>query len=168
MSIGTIKPQLRIPPGMSSSGKRPKPGLNLGGIVGTAAGGGGMGGAGLGAGRPSNWVPANQRPQASATPFSNFRAIVCVLALFYSVISDQHLVSDPSGALNFGGKAVLHASGVNFSTGKSFAINMSEFRLDEELGRGNYGAVKKVLHKPTNVMMAMKVFILCPSGIGHD
>lgn len=34
---------------------------------------------------------------------------------------------------------------------------MSEFELDEELGRGNYGAVKKVLHKPTNVMMAMKV-----------
>lgn len=34
---------------------------------------------------------------------------------------------------------------------------MGEFQLDEELGRGNYGAVKKVLHKPTNVIMAMKV-----------
>ena len=86
----------------------------------------------------------------------------------YSVIPDQFLVSDPSGALNFGGKAVLHASGVNFSNGKSFAINMSELRLDEELGRGNYGAVKKVLHKPTNVLMAMKVFIFWPSGAGLD
>lgn len=28
--------------------------------------------------------------------------------------------------------------------------------LKEELGRGNYGTVKKVLHKPTNVEMAMK------------
>lgn len=52
---------------------------------------------------------------------------------------------------------MLHASGVDFSNGSSFAINMGELRLDEELGRGNYGAVKKVLHKPTNVAMAMKV-----------
>jgi mitogen-activated protein kinase kinase len=34
---------------------------------------------------------------------------------------------------------------------------MGEFQLYEELGRGNYGAVKKVLHRPTNVIMAMKV-----------
>jgi hypothetical protein len=67
------------------------------------------------------------------------------------------LYSDPSGALNFTGKAVLHASGVNFSNGASFAINMEQLQLDEELGKGNYGTVKKVLHKPTNVAMAMKV-----------
>jgi mitogen-activated protein kinase kinase len=65
--------------------------------------------------------------------------------------------SDPSGALNFSGKAVLHASGVDFSNGSSFAINMDQLQLDEELGRGNYGTVKKVLHKPTKVAMAMKV-----------
>ena len=52
---------------------------------------------------------------------------------------------------------MLHASGVNFSNGASFAINMEQLQLDEELGRGNYGTVKKVLHKPTNVNMAMKV-----------
>jgi hypothetical protein len=68
--------------------------------------------------------------------------------------------SDPSGALNFNGKAVLHAAGVNFSNGAFYAINMGEMQLDEELGKGNYGTVKKVLHKPTNVFMAMKV--LCP------
>lgn len=34
---------------------------------------------------------------------------------------------------------------------------MSELQLDEELGKGNYGTVKKVLHIPTNVYMAMKV-----------
>jgi mitogen-activated protein kinase kinase len=64
--------------------------------------------------------------------------------------------SDPSGALNFNGKAVLHAQGVDFSNGASFAINMQQLKLLEELGRGNYGTVKKVLHKPTNVLMAMK------------
>jgi mitogen-activated protein kinase kinase len=34
---------------------------------------------------------------------------------------------------------------------------MGQFELKEELGRGNYGTVKRVLHKPTNVQMAMKV-----------
>jgi mitogen-activated protein kinase kinase len=34
---------------------------------------------------------------------------------------------------------------------------MSQLELNEELGKGNYGTVKKVLHKPTNVAMAMKV-----------
>lgn len=34
---------------------------------------------------------------------------------------------------------------------------MDQLQLDEELGKGNYGTVKKVLHKPTNVVMAMKV-----------
>ncbi|TFK44358.1 kinase-like domain-containing protein [Crucibulum laeve] len=33
---------------------------------------------------------------------------------------------------------------------------MEQLQLDEELGKGNYGTVKKVLHKPTNVPMAMK------------
>ena len=70
---------------------------------------------------------------------------------------DACFSSDPSGALNFGGKAVLHAAGVDFSNGSSFAINMTQMQLLEELGHGNYGTVKKVLHKPTNVLMAMKV-----------
>lgn len=34
---------------------------------------------------------------------------------------------------------------------------MTQFTLQEELGKGNYGTVKRVLHKPTNVLMAMKV-----------
>lgn len=37
---------------------------------------------------------------------------------------------------------------------------MDQLKLDEELGKGNYGTVKKVLHRPTNVFMAMKVCIL--------
>lgn len=54
----------------------------------------------------------------------------------------------------------MHASGVDFSNGSSFAINMNQMQLLEELGHGNYGTVKKVLHKPTNVLMAMKVLAI--------
>ncbi|CAG8522655.1 11513_t:CDS:2 [Acaulospora morrowiae] len=76
---------------------------------------------------------------SSKTPFSNFSRFV-----------------DPSGKLNFSGKAILHAEGVDFSNGNSYKINMDEFDLLEELGKGQFGTVKKVFHKPTNVTMAMK------------
>ncbi|SGY93363.1 BQ5605_C037g11586 [Microbotryum silenes-dioicae] len=75
----------------------------------------------------------------TGTPFSNFRKIV-----------------DPSGRLNFASKAVLHADGVDFSSGASFKIKMADFELFEELGQGNYGTVQKVWHKPTKVTMALK------------
>ncbi|CAG8506766.1 4940_t:CDS:2, partial [Acaulospora colombiana] len=74
---------------------------------------------------------------SSKTPFSNFSR-------------------DPSGRLSFSGKAILHAKGVDFSNGNSYKINMEEFDLLEELGKGQFGTVKKVFHKPTNVTMAMK------------
>ncbi|KAI0093170.1 kinase-like domain-containing protein [Irpex rosettiformis] len=95
--------------------------------------GGGPSGAGLGGGRPQMDDAPRRSPQTTwGTPFANWGKIV-----------------DPSGALNFNGKAVLHAKGVDFSNGASFAINMTQLQLEEELGRGNYGTVKKVLHKPT-------------------
>ena len=34
---------------------------------------------------------------------------------------------------------------------------MEQLQLFEDLGKGTYGVVKRVLHKPTNVAMAMKV-----------
>lgn len=72
------------------------------------------------------------------------------------------LRSDPSGRLNFASKAVVHADGVDFSSGASFKIKMDDFELYEELGKGNYGTVQKVWHKPTKVTMALKVgFALC-------
>ncbi|KAF8070593.1 kinase-like protein [Lyophyllum atratum] len=123
--------------------RRTKPGFSLKDIDPTIVPtpSGGAAAAGLGAGRPSLALDPPKRPIPSnfVSPFSNFSKIV-----------------DPSGALNFNGKAVLHAAGVNFSSGASFNINMEQLQLDEELGRGNYGTVKKVLHKPTNVAMAMK------------
>lgn len=38
--------------------------------------------------------------------------------------------------LNFAGKAIIHADGVDFSNGQSFKINMAEMDLQEEIGRG--------------------------------
>ncbi|CAO3692575.1 unnamed protein product [Umbelopsis ramanniana] len=73
------------------------------------------------------------------TPFANFSRYV-----------------DPSGKLNFAGKAIIHADGVDFSNGSSFKIKMDELELKEELGKGQYGTVQKVFHKATNVVMAMK------------
>jgi len=103
------------------------------------------------------WIrPAATSPTTFLPPFQTFPES-CQF-LFLDILSLPHLSSsDPSGALNFNGKAVLHASGVDFSNGASFAINMGQLQLDEELGKGNYGTVKKVLHKPTKVAMAMKV-----------
>ena len=61
-----------------------------------------------------------------------------------------------SGSLNFAGKASLNSEGVNFLSGLSFKISLNDLQFIEELGRGNYGTVLKVLHRPTGVLMAMK------------
>ena len=82
------------------------------------------------------------------SPFGNFSKIV-----------------DPSGKLNFDKKAILHAEGVNFSNGQSFEINKDQMELGDVLGKGNYGEVRKVYHKPTKVTMAMKVSL---GGCGVD
>lgn len=70
-------------------------------------------------------------------------------------------ISDPSGKLNFSGKAIIHADGVDFSNGNSFTIKMDDLILQEELGKGQYGTVQKVKHRVTNVTMAMKVCLNC-------
>ncbi|KAF5321249.1 hypothetical protein D9619_001552 [Psilocybe cf. subviscida] len=131
-------PRLAKPSGMAA--RRAKPAFSLRDIDASFLPEGPIA-AGLGAGRPSLFQePPRKQPAGNfGSPFSNFSKIV-----------------DPSGALNFNGKAVVHASGVNFQNGASFAINMDQLQLDEELGKGNYGTVKKVLHRPTNVIMAMK------------
>lgn len=104
-------------------------------------------------------------PTSVYTPFSCLTSQSPFCLPFHSfLLSDYSQSSDPSGALNFNGKAVVHASGVDFSNGASFSINMTQFQLEEELGKGNYGTVRKVLHKPTNVYMAMKVRTSSPSS----
>lgn len=158
---GPDPPTCRPPPPPSLAAKR-KPfafklsDMNDAGDTATAAG--------LGPGRPLGLYDpsesfAKERSQYGVgTSFSNFRRIVYVYPSNFMLNKLlRFLTSDPSGALKFGKKAVLHASGVDFSNGSSFAINMGELDLQEELGRGNYGTVKKVLHTPTKVLMAMKV-----------
>jgi mitogen-activated protein kinase kinase len=76
-----------------------------------------------------------------------------------SKFNDFHKIMDPSGSLKFS-KAVLHAGGVDFGDGQSFKINMDEMEVLGELGKGNYGSVQKVFHRPTGVYMAMKVSYL--------
>lgn len=61
-----------------------------------------------------------------------------------------------NGSLNFAGKLSLSSDGINFSNGSSFSITLDELEYIGELGRGNYGNVSKVLHKPTQIIMAMK------------
>ncbi|GAA6060479.1 hypothetical protein JCM10212_007110 [Sporobolomyces blumeae] len=115
--------------------KRPGMKLNLSEME------GGQNGRAAGSGSPSDRgaSPNGSPADHMGTPFSNFRKIV-----------------DPSGRLNFAQKAILHADGVDFSSGASFKIKMDDFELFEELGKGNYGTVQKVLHRPTGVTMALK------------
>lgn len=56
-------------------------------------------------------------------------------------------VDAKTGSLKFAGKAVLHSKGVDFSSGSSFSISLDEVDTLEELGKGNYGTVYKVVHR---------------------
>lgn len=60
----------------------------------------------------------------------------------------------------------MHKSGVEFRNGTKFQINMEDLELLDELGRGNYGTVRKVRHTRTKVEMAMKVsrIVLLPGA----
>jgi mitogen-activated protein kinase kinase len=55
---------------------------------------------------------------------------------------------------------------VEFEDGASFKINMDEMEIVGELGKGNYGSVQQVYHRPSEINMAMKVRDLSQSGIG--
>ncbi|KAJ9098615.1 hypothetical protein QFC21_004262 [Naganishia friedmannii] len=121
-----------------------KPGMGLSGMAGPGAGAGPPGmnrlrRPGQGLTLSSMGGGAGPGIGSAGAPFSSFKGIV-----------------DPSGRLNFQSKAVLHADGVDFSNGQSYKINKDEMDLQEELGKGNYGSVQKVYHKPTKVVMAMK------------
>lgn len=55
-------------------------------------------------------------------------------------------VDTNSGSLKFAGKAVIHSKGVDFSSGSTFRISLDEVDRLDELGKGNYGTVYKVIH----------------------
>jgi len=85
----------------------------------------------------------------------SFSFCVCVF-----VFCDLRTVVDDSDTQNsrlrFSGKAILHSEGVDFSSGQSFSLRLSDLELQEELGKGNYGTVVHVIHRVTNAHMAMK------------
>ncbi|KAF5393389.1 hypothetical protein D9757_000737 [Collybiopsis confluens] len=116
--------------------RRPKPNFSLRDINSNL--GGGASAAGLGQGRPSLAFDDSRRgPLAHAPPGSLFSSFANVI--------------DPTGRLNFKGKAVLHANGVNFANGVSYRLNME----DLERGRNSVEEIM-VLHTPTGVTMALK------------
>ncbi|KAF8539669.1 kinase-like domain-containing protein [Trichophaea hybrida] len=59
----------------------------------------------------------------------------------------SRFVDTRTGSLTFNGKAVLHGKGVDFTTGNSFRMSLDEIQTLEELGKGNYGTVYKVIHR---------------------
>jgi mitogen-activated protein kinase kinase len=58
----------------------------------------------------------------------------------------SNYVDTKSGTLKFAGKATIHGSGIDFTSGNSFSISLDEVDTLEELGKGNYGTVYKVRH----------------------
>lgn len=56
-------------------------------------------------------------------------------------------VDTKTGSLKFAGKAVIHSHGVDFSSGSSFNISLDDIDKVDELGKGNYGTVYKVIHR---------------------
>lgn len=58
----------------------------------------------------------------------------------------SNIVDTKMGTLNFKNKAVIHGSGIDFDTGRSFSISLDEVDTIDELGKGNYGTVFKVRH----------------------
>ncbi|KAL7268334.1 MAP kinase kinase Wis1 [Rhizina undulata] len=60
-------------------------------------------------------------------------------------------VDTTTGSLKFAGKAVIHSKGVDFSSGSSFSISLQEVDIVEELGKGNYGTVYKVVHRKPSI-----------------
>jgi mitogen-activated protein kinase kinase len=67
---------------------------------------------------------------------------------------------DISGNLNFDGKAVLRSTGVDFSSGVSFKVNINEFDIQSELGKGTmiYEYICKHNNKQASMALLAKFF----------
>ncbi|KAF3913249.1 PAK-2p27 [Arthrobotrys entomopaga] len=63
----------------------------------------------------------------------------------------SNYVDTATGSLKFSGKAVIHGKGVDFSSGSTFRISLDELESLDELGKGNYGTVYKVIHRKPKV-----------------
>ena len=79
--------------------------------------------------------------------------------------------SRPSFSLDRGGNltvqegnVVLHQQGVEFKgTGQVYTLSLDQIDLLKAVGKGQYGTVHKVYHRPTSRIMALKVW----DGLGR-
>ncbi|PJF18699.1 STE/STE7 protein kinase [Paramicrosporidium saccamoebae] len=69
-----------------------------------------------------------------------------------------NLSSDGHGKLDFNNKTILmdEYGAQCLSSGMTYRINMDEFEFIREIGRGQYGLVLLVQHKPSGKIMALK------------
>ena len=137
---------MRLPPGM-----RPHPtGTNSAPIVPSLKPGGIGGGLaakrGLKAGLKLS--DASGPPQATAPGAAGQQQAAKKEDAFSKYSS---IVDTSTGTLNFKGKATIHGSGIDFSTGSSFKISLDEVDTIDELGKGNYGTVYQVRHSRPRV-----------------
>jgi mitogen-activated protein kinase kinase len=58
--------------------------------------------------------------------------------------------------LNFQGKASVGTEGIKFENGTLYSTKLDDFLPIKILGRGQFGVVQKVQHKPTNIIMGNK------------
>ncbi|KAK3363269.1 kinase-like domain-containing protein [Lasiosphaeria hispida] len=64
-----------------------------------------------------------------------------------SKLSDfKNYIDAENGWITFEGAATITRTGVNFASGKAFAISLDEIEVLDELGKGNYGTVFKARH----------------------
>ncbi|PWN41546.1 kinase-like protein [Ceraceosorus guamensis] len=130
--------------------RRARPGFKLSDMGFTAEGPPG------GAGSPGTSQPGALVGRAPGQKLAPPGKLANATGPMSSAFANFSNVVDPSGRLNFDGKAILHKSGVEFRNGTKFQINMEDLELLDELGKGNYGTVRKVRHTRTKVEMAMK------------
>lgn len=64
----------------------------------------------------------------------------------------DRFIDTKTGTLTFAGKATISSKGVEFESGGKFNISLNEVDILDELGKGNYGTVYRVIHRrPANV-----------------
>ena len=128
MSNMQSPPGVNRPPQMSGA---PRPGGARGPMVGLAAKRGlKPGGMKLSDATKPPGANEEKEKQDTGSQFSKYSSII----------------DTKKGTLNFKGKAVVHGSGIDFSTGTTFSISLDEVDTLEELGKGNYGTVWRVRH----------------------
>ena len=105
-----------------------------------------------------------------ASKFTSFLLILCVLNYIIIVIIDKSINSVGKLKLNTQQSRVSprphedrrlgRSTKITDSDGKIIEINFQDLATLEHLGRGQYGSVTKVKHRPTQMVLAAKVSLV--------